>query len=495
MVLTNPTGISGQRLRGMAFAALAIVLSWEVLSRSLVAYLAEVAPQVALALRSGDPRALVNASEYKLNVERPDDEAMPSVGSDAATEESGRLSAFARYAGGAAQNGRDETAGQDQAKSDDSGELMPSAAADPKTREEVRSQVREALAHDPLSAHALRLLGQVADAADEDEAAQQLMQAAAQRSQRESVAVFWLMRKAFQRKDYPATIRYADILLRTRPQIVAQVIPTLARIAENKDASGYLKEALGANPPWRGLFFANLLQNITDARTPLDLLLSIKDTPTPPTVKDLRDYLNLLIKYNFHELAYYVWLQFLPRDQLTRAGLLFNGSFEAKPSGLPFDWVILPGSGVTIEFARKPNEPGQHALLVEFGLGRVDFRGVSQIVMLAPGTYQLKGQYTGQVIGRRGLEWRILCTGGTAGSAEAATAAAGAAPAGPLPLAKSPMVVGSTPDWTDFSVNFTVPETDCRAQQVRLWFDARSASEQLVSGAVWYDRLQIARVE
>jgi len=57
------------------------------------------------------------------------------------------------------------------------------------------------------------------------------------------------------------------------------------------------------------------------------------------------------------------------------------------------------------------------------------------------------------------------------------------------------MNIGSTPVWTEFGVTFTIPPTGCRAQQIQLWLDARSASEQLVTGTAWYDALQIARVE
>jgi len=59
----------------------------------------------------------------------------------------------------------------------------------------------------------------------------------------------------------------------------------------------------------------------------------------------------------------------------------------------------------------------------------------------------------------------------------------------------------SAPGWSparcrpgpEFSVAFAVPDADCKAQQVRLALDARSASEQLITGSIWYDQLQIVR--
>jgi len=467
--------ITSRRLRSVVFAVLGIALAWEIFSRSLVAYLAEVAPEAALIVRANDPTALVNITERRLNLEHhTKDTPIAQSGG----ETSSRIPSFARHARKASPNGA-ESQESEQARATEpleEVERLPSNAVDANLRDEIRILAEAALRRDPMNSRALRILGQVADAANDEAAALKLMQAAARRSPREGVAVFWLMRESFERKDYAAAVQHADVLLRARPQVVTQVMPTLARLAEDKDANGELKKLFSTSPPWRSLFFTELLRSITDARTPLDLLLSIKDTPIPPTSAELSAYLALLFKNNFHELAYYVWLQFLPPEQLASAGRLFNGGFEALPSGLPFDWVITPGSGVTIDFAPRPDGTGR-ALLVQFGQGRVDFRGVAQMVMLPPGVYRLQGQHMGRIVGRRGLEWRVACAGATA------------------PLAKSEMNIGSTPVWTEFGVTFTIPPTGCRAQQIQLWLDARSASEQLVTGTAWYDALQIARVE
>jgi hypothetical protein len=305
------------------------------------------------------------------------------------------------------------------------------------------------------------------------------MQAAADRSLSESVAVYWMLQRSFATKDYARTVFYADTFLRKRPQLIEHVIPILARLAESNDepAVDALTSVLASDPPWRGRFFARLPKGITDARTPLNLLLSVKAADKPPTTRELDSYLRFLIDQELYELAYYTWLQFLPAEELGRIGFIANSSFESTPSGLPFDWVIAQGTGATIDIAALPGEPVGHGLLLELGPGRADFRGVSQLLLLTPGSYRLKGKFKGETRGRRGLQWSIRCAGSRK----------------PV-LGEGPMFVGVEPKWSDFDFNFTVPDAACRAQQLHLVLAARSASEQLVSGAVWYDELQISRL-
>ena len=94
--------------------------------------------------------------------------------------------------------------------------------------------------------------------------------------------------------------------------------------------------------------------------------------------------------------------------------------------------------------------------------------------MLPPGAYSFKGSLRGEVVGRRGVLWDISCRDGAS-------------------LGQSEMLVGSFPDWRAFEFSLVVPETGCAAQLVKLKLAARSPSEQLVSGAIWFDEFSISR--
>jgi hypothetical protein len=77
--------------------------------------------------------------------------------------------------------------------------------------------------------------------------------------------------------------------------------------------------------------------------------------------------------------------------------------------------------------------------------------------------------------GRRGLVWNVTCLDNG------------------LSLLSTPMVLGSIPQWSTFDTPFSVPSGSCPAQQLQLNLDARSPSEQLVTGSMYYDDLQIVR--
>jgi hypothetical protein len=442
----------------LIWVPVALFLVWAVITKSVVAYLAHADPESAVKV-SSDPTALLNLAQARLE--------FLQIGKGAASPAANQDQTNTEHK---AQDVAQETNPKNVDRvSKPSGDISQNIA-------ELRAWTELALRNDPLNARAFRILGQLSARDADEQLTRRFMQASSSRSLHQSAAIYWMMRKSYEEQKYHEALYYADALLRSRPSIAEHVMPILGKIAENEKGSSELQQLIATNPPWRREFFNRLPANVTDARTPLVILLSLKDSPAPPSADDLKSYLNFLIGEGFHELAYYGWLQFLPAEQLAKIGLLFNGGFEVVPSGLPFDWSFTQGPGVIIKIAERPDQEGNHALSLDFGVGRIASLGITQLVTLAPGLYRFEGKTNVDVVSQRGLQWRIACEG-----------------KGMKQIAESPVAQGSSAGWQDFSFSFTVPDTDCTAQHVRLVFDARSASEQFMSGSIWYDELQIMR--
>ncbi|RTL71318.1 MAG: hypothetical protein EKK41_10770 [Hyphomicrobiales bacterium] len=452
-------------LRTLLVGTLGLFLTWAVVSYSFVAYLADANPDRALAIRR-DPVAALNFVDRELAriKSEPNSSAQSAQPEQPAAGDSNaeRLRALAGIAA----------------------KTLPGAAAGADTSQPMRSpeqealyqRVREALRTDPLSAKGLRLLAQLSEGYEPKEEVANLMRMAVARNLHEAQALFWLMMTAANAGAFTDAITYADAVLRTQSRLSQQAIGVFARASDTPEGLAEVRRLVLANPPWRQIFFSVFSRSVTDGRIPLQLLLDLKDTPYPPTSREIGDYMSVLLENRLFELAYYAWLQFLPPGQLAMVATPFNGSFEMKPSGLPFDWTLPKSAGVTTEIVARPGEPDKRALLVEFGIGRLDFAGVTQVLLLPSGPYRFSAAYQGQVTGRRGLVWQVTCFGGKE-------------------LGRTQMILGTAAAWTPVEFAFTVPETDCPAQQVRLFHDARSASEQLVSGKSFHDDVRIERVE
>jgi len=99
------------------------------------------------------------------------------------------------------------------------------------------------------------------------------------------------------------------------------------------------------------------------------------------------------------------------------------------------------------------------------------------VLVLPPGRYRLAGKIRGTIQAKRGLRWQLTCSS-----------------APQTVLGESDMLMGESEQWRLFTLEAKVPQDkNCAGQVLRLFHDSRSASEELITGEVWFGDLHLER--
>jgi hypothetical protein len=429
------------------FAALLVVVGgWFIFTRSLPFAIAESDTETAAWLSSNHPAPLlVQARQLRAQL-------FSSIAKSKAAEDAPKTSA------------PPSNEAQSQARNSREHDTL---------KARISELARRILSTEPLNAEAYRMLGEVAS--DPKEARVSMKNAVA-RSRRESVAVYWLLNDSATQGDFERALGYADVLLRSRGQLTPYVVGYIAHIAESGPA-GFegVVSRLSADPPWRAAVLRYLPRSAKDLRTPLRIMKALEGRNSRVAAKYYRPYLQYLVGKKQIPLAYATWLQLQTAEQLKLVGLINNGGFQRDISNAPFGWQIGRSQNALTRFGPHSSRLEGRAFQTIFSDGRVRFSGPRQMVVLAPGSYELSGEVIGQIKAKRGLKWGVRCVASRS-------------------LGLTEEISGAYPVWTKFSLGFVVPSSgDCPGQEVRLQHAARSASEEFVSGEIWFDNIKITR--
>lgn len=440
------TSSIAQRASIVAAAFLVVGLCYAIARTTLADALSAIDPDLTLAISPNHPGALVGKAEalrenYLSGQAKPD-------GQQAAAEVGAELSA--------------------------------NAISVLRTRElrrvEIRELAKRALQWDPLNARAHRLIGEMAPSIDE---ARTAMSAAVALSRHETMAVYWLLNDSFVRRDWPGTLQHADTLLRTRPQLAAQVHGYLAVLAANNDARPLLVTWLSqpSSAVVASSFLKALPRMAPAPQVPLSVLRELRKSGAAVSAPEVAPYLQHLLTQGFTDLARSACRELLEAKCGDSNDGLNNGDFETDPSGAPFDWQLGRGRGSVAELRPRAEGKGT-ALHLTFGLGRSRLSTIRQDLTLSPGPYTFSIAYSGALQAKRGLVWQLACLYGKR-----------------QVVMRTDMVMHE-PRWRIISQSFSIPEDEsCRAQVLRLLHDARSASEELIEGEAWFDDAKISRGE
>jgi hypothetical protein len=277
--------------------------------------------------------------------------------------------------------------------------------------------------------------------------AYRLINLAANRSPLDGPSHTWRMNYRLLTGDYAGAWEDADDLLRQDPGRLGGLMPVLIFAASAGPEA--LTARLATNPPWRSAFLTLLAQKAQDPAVDFRLLSGLADAKAPPTNEEAEAYFNRRVADHAYETAYLDWLQLLPPSALTKATAIYDGHFEGLPGARPFNWSFGSGIGGEALIGPAPDGAPGGALQVRYdGYATPDL--ADQLLVLAPGAYRLTGMTYTTGDAAKALAWTLNCAEGPS-----------------LTPTPSPTPT-SDGGWRAFSLDFTVPDSACAGQWLRL---------------------------
>ncbi len=327
---------------------------------------------------------------------------------------------------------------------------------------------------DPLDPMALKNLSTLLRAEANSDRAERLAVLAGDRSLRDLPAQAEVLDILLKRKDFAGALYRLDALMRAQPARMPVLIKIAALFAEDDESRPALVAQLAKGPPWRQALIAAIIDSPNGPTVAYSLLSDLRKTEGEPTRLELRELISKLIAKNDFDTAYFIWLDFLSQADLRKAGQIFDGGFELDPQDLVFGWNFGKLRNADIRLVPRSTSSADRMLRIEFINTRDRFQHVSQVLRLAPGRYTLVGEMKAErLVTDVGLVWRLYCLG----MKQRAISQSGK------------LFAAST--WAPFEAPLDVPGEDCSAQKLQLEVDSRATLDQLISGQVYFDNLQI----
>lgn len=251
------------------------------------------------------------------------------------------------------------------------------------------ASARAALSRSLIDMRALRVLGLAEEKLGRPQAGAAIMNVASRGGWRDTPTQVWLIEQAMRTGDVTTLTQRADALAR-RNQSPDMVYTTLRIVSSAPEVRPALIERLTARPDWRAMFFLSLRQARSEQIDGLVALVrEMQRSEAPATPTELYALGERLIELGQPLRARQLWATASGRP--TNA-LIDDGGFERlakRPADrlVPrFEWQFAETSG-SAAVEPGPWRSGSALRLTHDGFSLS--RPISQLLLLAPGSYRL----------------------------------------------------------------------------------------------------------
>ncbi len=266
--------------------------------------------------------------------------------------------------------------------------------------------------------------------------------------------------------------------LRADPGQRDALYPILMKLIEDERTRVLLADYAKEPPAWWDEFFRHVARRAIETDT-VRGAYGLRRVPgaAPLTQIEREAYVERLRKDGLTTEAYLTWVNGLDQERRQFLGLLNNGSFEAEPTGIGWDWRVRSTKQLLAETAETYGTDGLRALHLVFRGFDDRLSHVSQELFLEPGRYRLSGKARPNGLKTSGgLQWVVDCAMGDRTTR----------------LAESERFLGSS-QWESFELDFEIPG-DCVRPVLRLTSAVRVSTDRRIDGSIWFDALRIQRL-
>ena len=330
----------------------------------------------------------------------------------------------------------------------------------------ARMIVEEALLTDATLTNAARTFGITMALKGDGRAATRAMIYAERLSRRDLATEVWLIEDRVQSGDVEGALSRFDVGLRTSQGASPILMPILVNATADRQLIIPIARLLATRPPWLNGYVEVLTRSApsTDNAAALLAVLARRHVAIDPAS------LNVFIDRLISEQKFALALQVFDRH-FASPGVAFirNGGFEKPDPGNSLSWTYVSDAD---RYASRAQSNGGNTAVFRVN---ADSSGpvLSQLLVLPPGLYALRG--TSEIDGTppRLPAWSLVCTGSSDQSL------------GVVPIAKSSTAA-------PFNGTFRVPATGCPAQKLTLTLYATDLRQEL-NGSI--DNMAITRLE
>lgn len=188
-------------------------------------------------------------------------------------------------------------------------------------------------------------------------------------------------------------------------------------------------------------------------------------------------YVDFLLHHHLYDNALQSWTDYVgpKRRDYPERNLLYNGNFETKPTGSPFDWRIQPSDRVDTVLDRTNPKDGDWSIHITFhGDDNIPYDNVIQTARVRPGPHHLRAWIsTDGITTNEGLRVRVFD------------------PETPARMDYRTSPITGTHDWMLLDEPVTIP-SQTNLVSVEICRTPSQKFDNKIAGSAWIDQVSLS---